>query len=392
MRIRVGIIGTGFAARAHVDALRRVPAVEVVAVASRSMDRAKRFAREYGIDGVHSDYEGVIKNPRVESIHICAANDVHAELCTLAMRSEKHVLCEKPLGVDSGETAALATLAAEVAAHGVRSGVCFNYRFYPLVCEIRERVSEPAVGPVHFVHGRYLQDWLLKATDWNWRVDAAVGGASRAVADIGSHWCDLAQFVMRDRITRVFADINVLHESRVRPDHAVGSFSPASHNGSSSIEVVNEDFGTLLLQFASGSRGAVTLSQVSAGRKNGLMIEFDGPSASFVWDAENSDRAWIGSREGPNLELIRDPLALTGAAAALSRYPAGHTEGWADALRNLIADFYEAVDAAPGGTGSPGAVASFAEAHRIVELVEAAALSSRSGRWVEVGDRAGVTT
>jgi predicted dehydrogenase len=389
---RVGIIGTGFAARAHVDALRRLPEVEVVAVASRSGARARRFAREHGIDGVHSDYRELIENPAVDSVHICAANDVHAALCTLTLESGKHLLCEKPLGVDSGETALLAALAAEAAGSGVRSGVCFNYRFFPLVWEIRERLSDPAARPIHFVHGSYLQDWLLKATDWNWRVDPAVGGASRAVADIGSHWCDLAQFVMRDRITRVFADINVLHESRQRPEHASGSFSPTSPNGSSSVAVVNEDFGMLLLQFESGARGAVALSQVSAGRKNGLVIELDGPSASFVWNAENPERAWVGSRAGPNLELVRDPLALTGGAAALNRYPAGHVEGWADALRNLMTSFYDADEAPAGGTSHPRSVASFAEAHRIVELVEAAALSSRDGRWVDVGEPATVST
>jgi len=386
--VSVGIIGTGFAARAHAEALRRLPEVKVVAVASRSAERALAFAGEQRIDTAYPDYFALVEDPLVESVHVCAPNDAHAELCVAALRAGKHVLCEKPLGIDSDETARLVELAAEAAEAGVVSGVCFNYRFFPLVSEIRERLRV-STGPPHFVHGTYLQDWLLKPTDWNWRIDPTVGGASRAVADIGSHWCDLAQFLTGDRVGRVFADVGVLHDERLRPDNAAATFKSPPENGGSLVPVTNEDFGTLLLRFDGGAHGAVVLSQVSAGRKNSLVIELDAPTAAYVWDQENPERAWVGAREGPNLELLRDPVELGAAAAALSHYPAGHAEGWADALRNMMAEFYGAVGARHSAT-SVCSVASFAEAHWIVQLVEAAALSGHLGRWVNVGEAAPV--
>jgi predicted dehydrogenase len=384
---KVGIIGTGFAARAHADALRRLPGVQLAAVASRDRERAEGFAREHGIARACGGYAELLSDEDIAAVHVCAANDVHVELSTAALRAGKHVLCEKPLGSDARETAQLAALAEEAARGGVVSGVCFNYRFFPLVREIRERLAAGDAGPVHLVHGAYLQDWLLDESDWNWRVDERVGGPLRAVADIGSHWCDLAQFLTRDRIEGVLADLGVLHRSRRLPADGLATFARPERagDGDGAAPVTSDDFAGLLLRFASGARGVVVLSQVSAGRKNGLVIEVDARSASFAWNQEDPDRAWIGTRDRHNLEIVRDPATLSPQAAGLAHYPPGHAEGWPDALRNLVADFHGSVAAAGRGEAHASSCASFAEAHRLVELVEAVGESHRLGRWVEVG-------
>jgi predicted dehydrogenase len=245
-------------------------------------------------------------------------------------------------------------------------------------------IAARELGPVHLVHGGYLQDWLLFPDDWNWRLDPRRGGASRAVADIGSHWLDLAQHVTGDRVTEVLAELVTVHPERKRPAGEVETFAREGAEERTPVEIRSEDAGSVLLRFAGGARGAVTVSQVSAGWKNHLVIEVDAAEVSFVWDQEDPNRLRIGRRNEANQELPRDPGLLSPAAASLTNYPGGHQEGWPDALRNLFAEFYEAVLAHHEGREATSTFASFAEAHQIIRVVEAVVASHRSGQWTKV--------
>jgi predicted dehydrogenase len=365
----VGVVGTGFAAMSHLDALRRLPEVEIVAVAGRDRRRTAALAAEYGVRA-YDDVE-LIEDPMVESVHTCTVNALHHDVNLAALEQGKHVLSEKPLAVDSQESARLAAAAERAAEDGVRSGVCFNYRHYPLVAQIRGLVRAGEHGAPHFIHGRYHQDWLLLQSDWDWRVEEAQGGSSRAVADIGSHWCDLVAHITGDCVTEVLADLGTLHTTRLRPD-------------GDRVRVESEDFGAVMLRFASGARGAFTVSQTSAGSKNGLSFQIDAAEAAFAWDQEQPDRAWVGTRSGPNLELLRDPETMPPRAARLTRLPAGHPEGWYDALRNVFADFYAGIAAERAGEQYQTDVATFAEGHERVKLVEAVISSDRERRWTPV--------
>jgi predicted dehydrogenase len=366
--------------------------VEIAAVASRDAQRAGRFARDAGIEKAYGSYDELISSPDIDAVHVCAANNHHAALSASALRAGKHVLCEKPLGIDARETAELVETADAADADGVMSGVCFNYRFFPLVREIRERVAAGDAGPVHLVHGAYLQDWLLKAGDWNWRIDPDEGGPVRAVADIGSHWCDLAQYIIGDVIDAVFADVGVLHSSRSLPTDPRPTFSRPLSDAQETVTVTSEDLAGLLLRFSGGARGVVTLSQVSAGRKNGLVIEVNSGDASFFWSQETPERAWIGRRDGPNMEVVGDPATLHPAAARLSHYPPGHVEGWPDAMRNLMDDFHGAIEARRKGDSWVTSVATFSEAHRLVQVAEAVAESTRTGTWTRIEQSAPLPT
>ena len=377
--VRVGIVGTGFSAMAHADALRRLPGVQLVALAGRTEERAREQADRLGVPLAFGGYEPLLD--AVDAVHNCTPNDVHAEVSHAALRAGRHLLSEKPLALDSRESAALADAAVRAE---VVCGVCFNYRHYPLVRQARAAAASGDIGAVHFVHGGYLQDWLLRQTDWNWRVDPARSGVSRAVADIGSHWADLAEYVSGDRIVSVLADLGRLHESRVRPAGDSPTFGAGLGNGVA-VPVETEDFGSILVRFARGARGAFTVSQVSAGRKNRLFFEIDAAEAALAWDQEDPNRLWVGRRGEPNSEIVRDADLLDPAAASLVRFPAGHQEGWADALYNLCADFYGAVAARSGGAGYEPSFATFADGHRLVQLVEAVAASHREQRWIEVG-------
>ena len=380
-KIGVGVIGTGFAASSHAEALRRLPGVELVAVAGSTRENAERAADEWGAARAYGDYRELLADDAIGAVHDCTPNHLHADVNAAVLEAGKHVLSEKPLALDSGETAELLRAAAGA---DVVSGVCFNYRHYPLVRQLKALVAAADDGPVHFVRGAYLQDWLLHETDWNWRLETEKAGASRAVADIGSHWLDLAEHVSGDRVAAVCADVGTLHAERSRPAGEVETFAGGGEGERTRVAVSTEDFASVLLRFESGARGAVTVSQVTAGRKNRLLLELDAGTASYAWDQEEPNRLWIGRRDGANSELLRDPSLLVPEAAALAHYPGGHQEGWPDALRNLCADFYAAVAAHEAGAEHESSFAAFADAHRTMRLVEAILASDRDGGWVDV--------
>ena len=244
-RTGVGVAGTGFAARSHVDALRRLPGVEVVAVSSDSPERARKFAELHEIPLALGDHFELAENEDVDALHVCTRNDSHAALCVSALGSGKHVLAEKPLALTSEEGAAVLEAQRSAAEDGAVARVCFQYRHYPLVQQLRQSLARRDHGEIHFVRGGYLQDWLLHATDWNWRIDPAIGGHSRAIADIGSHWVDLVQHVTGDRIVSVLADLATTHATR-------------GEDGSR-VSVASEDFGTVLIAVWHQDRAEVSL-------------------------------------------------------------------------------------------------------------------------------------
>jgi predicted dehydrogenase len=378
--VRVGVIGTGFSASSHLDALTRLAGVQVVGLVGSSEQRAQRAALRLQLDvPVYPDLDALLGDPRVDAVHVCTPNDLHAGMSLQALAAGKHVLSEKPLALNAEESARLVAAASDA---GIVVGVCFNYRHFPLVQQIRSVLSSGE--EMHLVHGSYLQDWLLFEDDWNWRLLSERAGSTRAVGDIGSHWVDTVEHVTGDRVEDVLADLGRVYEERVRPSEEVETFA-GTREGGTRYPVDTEDFGSVLVRFSSGARGSFVVSQVSAGRKNRLWFEIDTASRSLAWDQEAPNRLWIGRRDGPNEELVRDPSLLAPTAAPLARYPAGHQEGWPDALRNLLEDFYRAVTAHRRGKAYAPTFASFQDGHHLVQVVEAIEASNRTGTWVGVG-------
>lgn len=363
---------------AHVEALRRVPGVEVAAIASHHAGRARELADRFGIADAHDDWRRLLNDDRIDIIHNCTPNDLHFEINRTCLEAGKHVVSEKPLSISSNESAELVRLAED---RRLITAVHFNYRFYPLVQHARSLVRSGKIGDVYLIHGHYVQDWLLYETDYNWRLESSVAGPSRAIADIGSHWFDLVQFVTGHRIERVFADLFRVHATRRKPTEAVETFQQAGGEGQP-IEIDTEDGGIVMLQFDSGVRGAVVVSQVSAGRKNREWFEIDGSLSALAWNQERPNELWIGHRDRPNEVLIKDPALLADDARPYAHYPGGHPEGYPDGPKNLFRNVYRAIrehrlDAADFPT--------FADGHRAVQIVEAVLESDRSGTWVDVG-------
>jgi predicted dehydrogenase len=372
------VVGTGFSGSAHVDALSRLRKVEVIGVLGSSPDRSTEAAERLRVPRAYATLDEVVSDAEVDAVHNCTPNVVHAEVTVAALQAGKHVLSEKPLAMDAKQARALASHAERA---DVVTGVCFNYRHFPLVQQMRATIGNAEFGPIHLIRGAYLQDWLLFRDDWNWRLESARAGATRAVGDIGSHWLDLAQHVTGLRVVGVMADLGRLYDERMRPAAQAETF----RRGDGRVEptaVDTEDFGSVLLRFEGGGHGILTVSQVTAGAKNRLTIGVDMSTASMEWNQEEPNSLRIGRRDAANLELPRDPTLLAPTAAGLARLPAGHHEGWADALRNLFADFYAAVAARGEGRPYETSFATFDESHRVARLVEAITDSHRDGRWV----------
>ncbi|MEB3751853.1 Gfo/Idh/MocA family protein [Geobacillus icigianus] len=381
--INVGIIGTGFSASSHIEALRRLPLVNIVAIASSSQEKAEEAARRFGIPKAYGDYQALIDDPDVEAVHNCTRNVLHFPINKAVLEAGKHLLSEKPLAMDSEQSAELKQLAEK--STGL-SAVCFNYRHYPLVTEAKERLAREAKR-VHFVYGGYVQDWLLYDTDYNWRLDPAQNGPSRAIADIGSHWCDTVQYVLGKRIVEVFADLCTVHPVRYKPKQEGSTFTSGCAQDAEPVQIDTEDGGSVLVHFDDGTHGAFTISQVSAGRKNRLYFEIAADAMTLAWDQEHPNRLWVGRRNGPNEEVVRDPALLSPRAASLAHYPGGHEEGWPDGLKNLFLDFYSAISRKQRGEAlGKLPFATIADGHHTMTIVDAILESHRTKRWVRVAE------
>jgi predicted dehydrogenase len=370
--LRAGVVGTGFIGAVHVDALRRL-GVEVAGVVGSSPDRA----RSKRLAPVYESYDALLADESVDVVHLTTPNHLHYPQVRAALAAGKHVVCEKPLALTAIESRELLALAVE---SGLVHCTNFNIRFYPLVQEARARVLRGELGEVWNVHGGYLQDWLLLPTDWNWRLDPAEGGELRAVADIGSHWLDLVQFVTGLEIEQVFADLTTTIPVRQRPAAPVETFAAAADVDRVDVPMTTEDVGHILVRFRGGGRGSCVVSQVSAGRKNAVGFEVDGSAASLAWSGETPEELWLGQRDAPNGTLLRNPALLDASSAATTQLPAGHAEGFADTFRELYRAVYRAVAAGEPGDDYP----DFGAGHAENVLGEAVAQSSRDEEWITV--------
>jgi predicted dehydrogenase len=371
----MGLVGPGFIAAQHIDAVRRLGNVEIVAIAGANQASAQRRARELNVSLAYGDYTALIANPQIQVIHNTTPNHLHFEISMAALAAGKHVISDKPLAADSEQSARRWEAAA---AANVAHVVTFNYRGNPLVQEMRARVAAGALGEVVFVHGCYFQDWMSDPNVYSWRLDPAKGGASSALMDIGSHWCDLAEHVVGSRISEVLADLSTVIKTRFagRAEMAFATRDPGERVP---VAVNSEDVATVLLRFANGAKGVFSVGQVLPGHKNDLRLEVNGRTSSLDWHQERPNDLWIGHHEQPNQLVGKDPRFLEDAAAAFVRLPPGHQQGWADAFYNVIAEAYQWIAAGGRAAEKPARTATFYEGHRSILLIEAMLRSHQTG-------------
>jgi len=378
-RIRTAIIGTGFMGRVHLEAVRRLGFVEVAAIASRRIEAARSMADAFHVERVESHYDRILADPDIQAIHICTPNSLHAPIAKAALTAGKHVLCEKPLAMSTKEAQEIETLAR---AKNLRNCTCHNLRYYPMVQQMRSMREAGDLGEILVVQGTYSQDWLLHDTDWNWRIESDKNGPSRVMADIGSHWCDMAEHVTGQRIHSLCADLQTFHKTRKRPKVSVETFagkilSPEDYD---LVPIDTEDFGSVIFRMGERARGAFTASQVSAGRKNRLNIEIYGTKSSVVWDQERPDELWIGNRNTINQMLVKDPSLMKDHARTFAELPGGHVEGYNDTFKQVFRRFYQSIENPDSVPEYP----QFADGHRQLKILEAEMASHKARAWVEV--------
>ena len=376
--IGAAVIGTGFIGTVHVEALRRI-GVQVRGVLGSTPERGAARAATLGVPQAYPSLDALLADPAVDVVHVTSPNDLHVPQAQAVLAAGKHVVCEKPLAMTSDESAALVAAAA---ASGLVNAVNFNIRYYPLNQNAHEVVAAGELGDVRLVTGHYFQDWLLLESDWNWRLQPDRGGALRAVGDIGSHWLDLMTFVTGHRIASVMADLATFIETRREPTGPVETFSTERSAETVERPIATEDAATILLRFEGGARGAVSISQISAGRKNSLQYEIDGSDASLAWDSEQPDQAWIGHRDRPNEILIRNPALMGPSGRAAAALPGGHVEGFFDTFGAHFRAVY--ADVGEGGPSAHPTYPTFADGHDEMLVGDAIAESARTGRWVDV--------
>ncbi len=374
--LRAGVIGTGFIGPVHVEALRRL-GITVAAICDVG-DLGARAATRLAIPQAFADYRDLLACPEVDVVHITAPNRFHCEMSLAALRAGKHVVCEKPLAMNTRETARI--VQAAQAARRVFA-VNYNVRFYPAVLAMRQRVERGELGDIIHVNGSYLQDWLFKDTDYNWRLLPKEGGKLRAVADIGTHWMDAVSFILGAGIRSVLADLATWHKTRQRPLGEVQTFAEAAAKVRyAAYRVRTDDFGSVLLRFANGARGNLGVSQVAAGRKNCIRIEIYGSKKSAWWCSEEPETLHFGSRDGANETAVRATAAFGAGAAGLMDYPPGHVEGFPDTFKMNFRNIYTAIAGGPGDR----LFATARDGHQEVAVCEAILKSSQCRQWVFV--------
>jgi predicted dehydrogenase len=376
--VGAAVIGTGFIGTVHVEQLRRI-GVRVRGVLGSTPERGEERAATLGVERAYPSLEALLDDGTVDVVHVTSPNHLHVPQARQILEAGRHVVCEKPLAMAAADSAGLVELAER---SGLVNAVNFNIRFYPLHQHVRELVASGALGDVRFVTGHYFQDWLLLQTDWNWRLEPDKGGSLRAVGDIGSHWLDLMTFLTGAQVTAVMADLTTFIPQRAQPRGPVETFSTERSADTVERQMATEDTASILLRFANGARGAVSVSQISPGRKNSLRWEIDGSSGSAAWDSETPDHLWLGHRGQPNQILQRDPALMGAAGRAAAALPGGHVEGFDDTFGALFRAIY--ADVIAGRPSERPPYATFADGHDEVLVGDAVAESARLGRWVEV--------
>ncbi len=382
-KVRVGVIGAGFIGRVHIEQLRRLGYVEVAAVSEKDQAAAEAAAAELGIPRAYGESADLVQDRDLDAVHVATLNHLHYPLAKKALEAGKHVLCEKPLAMNCAEARDLLDTAKRA---GKGHALCHNMRYYPMVKQARSMVRAGEVGDIRLIHGHYLQDWLFLPTDYNWRLAASLGGESRAVADIGTHWLDAVQHISGQRVVAVYADLTTFLPVRRKPKveaatYAVKELEPGDYE---EVSLDTEDHGTLMLRFSGGAKGVLIACQVCAGRKNYIRFEINGTRRSLEWNGQEPNSLWIGERGRPNGELLKDPALFHPDAAPYAYAPCGLGEGYLDTFRSVFADFHSWILSGQPMDPAKAAFPTFLTGYSELAIVEAALASAKANKWSDV--------
>ena len=369
--MRIAIVGSGYIARVHARVARELGS-EVVGVCGRTLTSAAAF----GVGAAYDSLSRLLAEQRPDVLHICTPNNLHAEQAIAAFAAGAHVLCEKPLATSSSDALRMIEAASKARRVGA---TMYNYRGYPLVAVMRERVRSGELGRLRRIGGSYLSEDVHAADKYVWHFTPGVVGPAFALMDLGVHWFDLAEYVTGQRISALAAQLSTHQRRRIwRGGLGEGARPRGRETGDGGVEVDIdiEDQADLLLQFDGGAAGSFTVSAVSVGHPNSIRIAIDGAKFGVDWHQQEPDYYFERRPDGTLLRQRR-PEDLA-AADTLTFLPKGHPQGYLDAFRNVMASAWREMDA--GDSQGP----SFADGLRGLRLVEAAVLSAKERRTVDI--------
>lgn len=364
-RLKAAVIGMGFIGMVHVEQLRRIPYVDVVAIADPF--GAEEKAERLGIPAGFADYREMMDVCKPDCVHVCTPNSMHREIVMAAIERGINIVCEKPMSRDAQEAQEMADA---IRASGLVGALNFHNRFYPMPYRMRRMAQEGELGEIYHVQGGYLQDWLQYKTDFSWKLLSAQCGKTRATADIGSHWIDLAEYVTCQKVTEVFAEFKTVYPKR----------TPMTENGPKEVDIDTEDFSCVLLRFDGGAVGTATFSAVFSGKKNQTVLQVAGTKQSLEWDNEKVNDLLIGHRDEPNGLLTKDPSIVDKDTASIIGYPGGHAEGFPDAFKQNFTAIYNAIR----GEKVVNPFATFEDGLHIMKICDALYESAHNSRWVTI--------
>ncbi|MDD5621906.1 MAG: Gfo/Idh/MocA family oxidoreductase [Actinomycetota bacterium] len=379
-KINTGVIGTGFIGPSHIEALRRLGYVNIIATADINKKVAKEKAEQLNVDKFYGDYKELLAEKSIEVVHVCTPNHLHYPIVKEVLLAGKHVVCEKPLAINPEQGRDLLKLVKKT---GLVAAVHFNLRFYPLVQQAKAMIEAGEIGDILAINGSYQQDWLLYRTDYNWRLESEFSGKSRAVVDIGSHWLDMVEYISGIKIEKVYADFCTFFKTRKKPVKSIETYTGKILKSSDykDIKINTEDYATVLLRFNNGAHGSMTVNQAAAGRKNRLAFELYGTKMSIAWNSENPNEMWIGKRDSKNELLIKDPSIMNSSVRQYSSYPGGHAEGFPDTSKQLFNNVYKQISAGK----EPGFdFPTFEDGYRELILCDVIFDSALKEKWKEV--------
>ncbi len=383
-KIRTGVVGVGFIGRIHIENLRRLGFVDVVAVAEKDQATADKAAEELLVPKAYGRAEDLLRDKDIDVVHLTTLNNLHYPYAKLAMEAGKHVMCEKPLAMNVKEAAELLKLARQ---KGVAHGVTHSMRYYPMVKQARAMVRGGDIGDVRLIHGQYLQDWLFLDTDWNWRLISKTSGISRAVADIGTHWMDMVQHITGQKIAAVSADMTTFIPTRKKPKKEVATFvvQQLGPDDYEDAPIDTEDHATIMMRFSGGAKGVLVVCQTCAGRKNYIHWEINGTKKTLEWCGEQPDSMWIGERGKPNGVFMKDPMMFHPEAAPYAQSVCGLSEGYLDSFKSVFGDLYRWIRADKPMDDSRMNWPTFVTGLQELIVVDAILESNaKKGQWVEV--------
>jgi len=374
-KVKTAIIGIGFIGAVHIESLRRLGFVDIIAICDPL--EADKKATFHHIELAYYDYKKMIGEIDIDFLHICTPNNTHFEIASYAIERNINVVLEKPMAVTLEEAETLVKMAEK---KKVIAAINFHNRLYPAIHFLKNQISTGALGKIISVNGAYLQDWLLYDTDYSWRLISRESGKTRAIADIGSHWIDLVEYTTGLQVSEVMAEFRTVHKERMKPLSAIQTFSKEKSVEYENIPIDTEDMASIILRFSNGAIGNCFISQMFSGKKNKIQLFVAGTEASAQWDLDDSNNLEIGYRNSPNKIITKDALLMGEKTADIISYPPGHSEGFADAIKQNFKQIYKKY----ANRELPSDFATFKDGLREMIICERIFESARKEQFIKI--------